>query len=225
MNIVAVIPARAGSKTIPKKNIKELAGKPLIAYSIDSALKCGFRTIVSTDSEEIAKIAEREGAEVLLRSENLAQDDTSMFEVLKSEVSKIEPAPDLILLLQPTSPLREIIHIKTAVSYLIENLDKYDSLISVEQVPEKYNPAQIIVNTIGGKKMATGVPIAKRLTRRQDFPEAFVPDGSIYLFKTENLKNGSLYGEEVMLLQTEGTININSLEDWEQAEKICQNKA
>lgn len=219
MNIVAFIPARGGSKSVPQKNIRLLGGKPLIAYSIETALSCGLKPYVSTESEEVARIAGEWGAEVIMRPENLAQDDTSMYDLLKSEVPKIEVAPDLVILFQPTSPFRKNVHVKSAISYLAENLDKYDSLISVEKVPEKWHPAQVIVSALGGKRMADGRPMSKRLTRRQEFPEAWVPTGAIYLFKASNLDKGSIYGNEVMLLETESTININSLSDFEEAEK------
>lgn len=245
-NIVAFIPARGGSKSIPRKNLKLLGKKPLIAYSIESALQVGLRVVVSTDDPEIAEVSRQYGAEVLERSKSLGQDKTSMFEVLRSEVPKVSSQGDLILLLQPTSPLRKSVHVKAAISYLSENLDKYDSLISVEKVPEKYSPYAMIVEN-GGKKMLvrrlkgikekiislvtgkkfagpslSGYPISERLIRRQDFPQCWIPDGSIYLFKAENLKKGSIYGKETMLLETEGTININNLEDWEKAEELCK---
>lgn len=238
-NLIAFIPAKGNSKSIPKKNIKELGGKPLILWSIETAQKCGLRTIVNTDSQEIIDIVFDTGVEVMKRLDNLAKDTTSMFEVLKSEVFKIKPLPDLVLLLQCTSPFRKSIHIKTAISYLQENLDKYDSLISVEKVPEKYNPSQMIISENNQKKMVlgrikswfkkdklilSGVPISQRITRRQEFPDAFIPDGAIYLFKTENLKKENLYGDRVMLLETEGTININTPEDFLEAEKLCKNK-
>lgn len=239
MNIVAFIPARGGSKSIPQKNLKELGGKPLIAYSIDSAFKAGIEQVfVSTDSEEIAKVAKEWGAEILMRSPSLAKDDTSMYDVLKSEVPKTKG--DLILLLQPTSPFREKVHIKSAISYLTANLEEYDSIVSVEKIPDKYNPAQAIIQTSNGKGMVmgkvsklkqwltgkthteptlSGVPISQRLTRRQDHPEAWVPTGSIYLFKASNLVKGSIYGSKVMLLETEPILNLNSQEDWDEAEK------
>src|SRR3990167_6895934 len=139
-NIIAFIPARGGSKSIPKKNIKLLGGKPLISYSIDSAFKSGIqKVVVSTDSQEIIDVALEAGAEVMKRPTSLAQDNTSMFEVLQSEIPKIQPQPDLVLLLQPTSPFRNTVHIKTAISYLSENTEKFYSLISVEKVPDKYS--------------------------------------------------------------------------------------
>jgi len=246
MNIVAFIPARGGSKGIPHKNIKLLGNKPLLSYSIESAFMAGLsRVIVNTDDSEIADIAKQYGAEVMYvppliaKQRGIHQDKSSMYEVLKSEVPRIKPAPDLVLLLQPTTPFRKTSHINIASSMLSKNLENYDSIISVEKVPDKYNPAVVIVDGISGKKMAigkikswfgktenvlSGVPISQRITRRQDNPQAWIPTGSIYLFKAENLKKGSIYGERVMLLETESTINLNSQEDWDLAEKWITKK-
>ena len=224
MFIFTFIPARSGSKSIKDKNVKLLGGKPLIAYSIESSLKCGLRTIVNTDSETYAEIAKQHGAETMIRSASLAQDNTSMFELLKSEIFKIDPVPDLVLLLQPTSPFRKNIHIKTAISYFLENLDKYTSLISVEKVPEKYNPAQVIVESLSGKTMANGTSISSRITKRQSFPNAWIPTGEIYIFKTSNLKKGNIYGSEVMLYESEGSININTEEDFLEATNYLENE-
>ena len=240
-NLIAFIPARGGSKSIPNKNIKELGGKPLIVYSIESALKCGLRTIVNTDSLEIANIAKSAGAEVMMRSKHLAKDATSMFDVLRSEIPKT--GADYVLLLQPTSPLRKTTHIKIALSYFEEGLDKFDSLVSVERVPERYNPYAMILENkrmvfrklIGwkekiqswftGKKYVmnlSGFPISERMTMRQDLPQCWLPTGEIYLFKSENLKQGNIYGKEVMLYECEGSPNLNTLSDWEECEKLCK---
>ena len=208
--IISLIPARSGSKSIPHKNIKELCGKPLIAYSIEASLKCGLRTIVSTDSEEYAKIATEYGAEVLMRSAELAKDETSMYEVLKNEIPKT--GAEHVLLLQPTTPFRTKAEIESAINLL----ELYDSVVSVEEVPEKWNPAQVFVEG----KLANGRPIKDRITRRQDFPKAYTPTGSIYAFKTKNLEQGSIYGDNVGLLITESRTNINTLSDWEEAEKL-----
>ena len=222
-NLVALIPARAGSKSIPNKNIKLLGGKPLISYTIESAFKAGIeRVIVSTDGEEIAKVAREYGAEVLMRPPELAEDNTSMFAVLKSEIPKIEPLPEFVIVLQPTTPFRERMHIRMAIEFLAKNWEKYDSLIAVERVPEKWNPAQVIVSTPLGHRMASGAKIAQRITQRQSFPEAWVPTGSLYLFKTSNLEKGSIYGNETMLVETSSTININSPDDWGEAEKLIK---
>lgn len=219
---VAFIPARGGSKSIPRKNAKFLGGKPLIVWSIDSALEAGLRVVVSTDDEEIAEIArERGGVEILMRPSELAQDETSMFDVLKSEIPKIQPAPEIVILLQPTTPFRNPMEITMAAGM---HVDELDSLITVEPVPEKYNPAQVIISDYKGNRMASGEPIANRITRRQEFPHAYVPTGSVYAFKPSNLEKGSFYGERVMLLQTESTININDMADWEEAEQYVKSR-
>ena len=197
---------------------------------------------MNTDGDEIAKVAQEYGAEVMMRPSNLAGDKTSMFDVLSSEIPKITPKPTFILLLQPTSPFRSQLHINIAVNRLLNKADEYDSIVGVERVPEKYNPAQVIIETPGGKGMImgklksifsktkytkpslSGVPISQRLTDRQSFPTAWIPIGSIYLFKVENLKKGSLYGESVMLLENEGTININDESDFQEAIKYLKNQ-
>ena len=218
MNVVCFIPARSGSKSIPGKNIKELGGKPLIVWTIETAFEAGLRVVVSTDGEDIAEIARQAGAEVIIRASSLAQDKTSMFEVLKSEIPRIDPVPDLVMLLSPTVPFRSKLHIKMALATFAKSLDKYDSLITAFRVPNKYHPSEAIVSSPFGLKMATGVPISQRLTRRQSYPEAWIPSGSIYLFKTSNLEKGNLYGANTTILETEETININSQEDFLEAE-------
>jgi len=245
MNIVAFIPARGGSKSIPRKNIKELGGKPLIAYSIEQAFQSGIENIVvSTDDTEIASIAREYGADVLSRPAHLAGDKTPMLNVLRHEIDRITPRPQVVLLLQPTYPFREKFHIKTALNYLEENYSRFDSVVSVNKIPPKYHPAEAILDVFGNKRMFlrklktmtekimsvfTGrkyiysqLPIFKiseRMTRRQDYPEAWIPSGSIYLFKTANLEKGSIYGESTLLLETPEAVNINEKEDWEKAEE------
>ena len=220
--MICFIPARGGSKSIPNKNIKLLGGKPLIAYSIELGLQVCLRVIVSTDSKEIAQVAKDYGAEVLMREPELAQDDTSMFEVLRAQVPRIDPNEDDCLLLQPTTPFRDIDTVKSAIQWFEDRHP--DSLITVEEVPEKFNPAQVIVGTLKDHTMADGRPIKDRLTRRQDFPKAFIPTGSLYIFKIKNLKHGSIYGTDVALFETEHTTNINTEADWLEAE-LCLQKS
>lgn len=220
--MIAFIPARGGSKSVKKKNIKELGGKPLIAWTIEQALATTDRVIVNTDDDEIAKVAKKYGAEVQKRPSKLGKDDTSMFEVLESEIPKIEPIPEFVLLLQPTTPFRNKMQIKMAVSYFANNLEEYDSLVGVERVPDKWHPSETIVKTPSGLRMANGAQISQRITRRQDYPEAYVPTGSIYVFKTSNLESGSFYGDKIMLMEIDGTVNINSEGDFKEAWKLLQ---
>jgi len=250
MNIVAFIPARSGSKSIPGKNIKPLGGKPLIAWTIESIpANLIPRIVVNTDGEEIAEVAKQYGVEVMMRPTSLSGDKTSMLEVLRSEVAKLNPQPDAIMLLQPTVPFRNSFHVKMAIEMLRSSWEKYDSVITVERIPEKYHPMLAIMGTQGGNQMIfvklsglwdkvkslfgaknyegpslTGYPISRRVTRRQDHPEAWVPTGSVYLFKTSNLKSGSFYGDKVMLMEVEPTININDPDDFEEAEQYLINK-
>lgn len=213
--IIAFIPARSGSKGIKDKNIKELNGKPLIAYSIESAFKSGVdRVIVNSDSEEYLKIAEKYGALGMLRPKELAEDKTSMYEVLKNEIPKIEEKPEVIVLLSPTVPLRKNIHIKTGISFFVANMNEYDSLMAVQRVPHEYNPAQVIVSTPLGLRMSDGRKIKDRITSRQKYPDAYVTSQGLYIFKTSNLEKGSIYGEKTMLLECEKSIDINTTEDW-----------
>ena len=241
-SVVCIIPARGGSKSIPNKNIKELGGKPLIVWSIEDAKVAGFsRIIVSTDSKEIADIARDNGAEVMYVSpikakiRGIHQDKSSMYQVLKSEIPRITPLPDYVMLLQPTTPFRNTLHTKIAMK-LLPSSPEYDSLVSVERVPDKYNPGQVIIDVNDAKRMLFrkstllerlrgkvdqsfgGYPLAQRLTRRQDHPTAWVPTGAIYMLKTSNLKTGSIYGSNVMLIEGESTHNINTQEDWDEAE-------
>jgi len=221
-NIIAFIPCRSLSKSIKDKNIKELGDKPLITWSIEVGLKAGLRTIVNSDSQEYLDIAKKWDAETMLRPEELGRDNVSMFEVLESEVFKIEPVPELVVLLQPTTPFRSITKIKMGIDYLLNN-SEYDSLIIAERVPDKYAPEQVIISTPTGLQMANGRPIPQRITIRQQHKESWIPSGT-YIFKTSNLKEGSLYGEKTMIMETEGTININSEKDWEEAVKYYNKK-
>lgn len=221
--IIGFIPARSGSKSIPDKNIKILGGKPLLSYTIESALKAGLdRVIVNSDSEEYLKIAKEYGAEKMLRPKKLAKDNTSMYEVLKNEIPKIEPKPDVVVLLSPTVPFRKVVLIKTALSYFINNLNDYDSLMAVKRVPNEYNPSQVIISTSFGLKMADGKQIPNRLTRRQEYPEAYVTSQGLYIFKTANLEKGSIYGDKTMLLECDESIDINSQDDWDKVEKLIK---
>jgi len=218
--MIAFIPARSGSKSVPDKNIKDLGGKPLLAWSIEAAQKADIqRIIVNTDSEAYATIAKEFGAEVQMRPDNLGKDDTSMFALLKSEIPKLDYAPEIVILLQPTFVFRKSLYIRTAISYLVNN-PEYTSVVSVERVPEKWHPDTVIVNTQIGYRMANGMPIAQRKTRRQDHSDAFVPTGSLYVFRTSNLENGNFYGDKVMLLEGETGININSEQDFRDCEKL-----
>jgi CMP-N,N'-diacetyllegionaminic acid synthase len=130
--IIAIIPARSGSKGLKDKNIKELKGKPLIAYTIEAAKKSEIfdRIIVSTDSEKYAEISKKYEAEVpFLRSNENSGDKAGSWEVVKEVLSKLDEKYDIVILLQPTSPLRTSQNIKEAIDLFFEK--NADTLFSV----------------------------------------------------------------------------------------------
>jgi N-acylneuraminate cytidylyltransferase len=224
MNILAIIPARGGSKGLPGKNTKQLGNQPLISYTINQAIKCDCFTkiIVSTDDDTIAKIARNFGAEIpFTRPVELATDSATSISVVQHAVNFLEEKReffDAVCLLQPTSPFRESGFINKAISVFIKK--KSDSLVSVIQVPHEYNPHWVFEgNEKGFLHVATGEK--EIITRRQELPKAFIRDGSIYVTKVETIKNGTLYGDSISYVESnpELYINIDTAADWEKAEE------
>ena len=141
MHVVALIPARGGSKGIPRKNLAPLAGKPLLLWAIDAALAADTvtRVVVSTDDDEIAAAAG--DAELLRRPAELAGDDTPMLEVIRHALEHVEPC-EVLVLLQPTSPLRRPEQVDEAVRMLLES--GADTVVSVVEVPHRYEPSSLM---------------------------------------------------------------------------------
>lgn len=226
LNILAIIPARGGSKGVPGKNSKLLAGKPLIAYSIEAAQasKLILTTIVSTDDEQIAAIAKHYGAEVpFIRPAELATDSARSLDVVLHAIDFLtsqERYFDAVCLLQPTTPFRAEGFIDTCIDTFIEQ--KVDSLVSVQVVPHEYNPHWTFESDANGNlHIATGEE--NIISRRQDLPKAFIRDGSVYLTKVSVLKEQqSLYGKSIGYVESDAIqyVNIDTLEDWALAEKL-----
>ncbi|MDQ3822052.1 MAG: acylneuraminate cytidylyltransferase family protein [Actinomycetota bacterium] len=143
MDVVGLIPAREGSKGIPRKNLVPLAGKPLLAWTVEaaSASRTLTRTVVSTDWDEAAELARQLGAEVLGRPRDLATDDTPMLAVVRHALAELGRF-DVLVLLQPTSPLRRAEHVDEAVRLLLES--GADSLVSVVEVPHQFRPGKLM---------------------------------------------------------------------------------
>ncbi|OGZ35141.1 MAG: hypothetical protein A2V60_01455, partial [Candidatus Portnoybacteria bacterium RIFCSPHIGHO2_01_FULL_39_19] len=185
--ILAIIPARGGSKGIPKKNIRLLTNKPLIAYTIEAALKSKLldRVIVSTEDKEIKEISKRYKAEVVKRPKKLSGDTTPMQSVLEHIISYLKKhgnyKPNIIVLLQPTSPLRAAHHIDEAINKFLE--EKYDSLLSVcpsHAFIWKINRSTAICINYDFKKRT------RKQARRQDRKPEYKENGAIYITKYEN---------------------------------------
>ncbi|MDY7394207.1 acylneuraminate cytidylyltransferase family protein [Aureibaculum sp. 2210JD6-5] len=227
MRILGLIPARGGSKGVPKKNIKLLGGKPLLQYTTEVALKSKLlsKVVLSSDDDEIIEIGKKLGLEVPYRRPELLADDNSptlpviqhMLQFLKD---KYNEEFDTVCLLQVTTPFRTVEFLDNAIQKFIKS--DVDSLISVQKVPHEYNPHWVFVrNHIGNLEIATGDK--EIIARRQELPEAFHRDGSIYITKTETLlKKKSLYGDSVAHIESpkESYVNIDTIDDWKKAEII-----
>lgn len=225
MRILGLIPARGGSKGVPKKNIKLLGKIPLIEYTINSARDSTLLTeiVVSTDDEEIAIAAEISGYKPpFIRPAEIAQDASTSLEVVQHAIAFFESQNiffDAVCLLQPTNPFREKGLIDLAIEKFIAA--KADCLLSVLTIPEEFNPHWAFEeNENGLLKIATGEE--QIIPRRQDLPLAFHRDGSIYITKTSVIKNGSLYGKSIAYLESNPQfhVNIDTMKDWEKAERL-----
>jgi N-acylneuraminate cytidylyltransferase/CMP-N,N'-diacetyllegionaminic acid synthase len=185
----AIIPARGGSKGIPGKNLKPAAGKPLIAWTVETALAATLldRVIVSTDSPEIADVARRYGAEVpFMRPAHLAQDDTPGIAPVLHAAQWLADnegyQPDMIMLLQPTSPLRIPEDIDRAIELIREK--GADAIVSVTPVEaHPYWMKQID----GAGRMTDFIKLDQPIERRQDLPELYTVNGAIYVARYEVL--------------------------------------
>ncbi len=226
MRVLGIIPARGGSKGIPRKNLKLLHGKALLAYTTESALESKrlSRVILSTDDEEIAETGRALGVEVpFIRPSELANDTSPTFPVVMHAVRQMENDGflfDAICLLQPTNPLRRAEDIDACVE-LFETSGA-DSVISVLPVPHQYNPKWVYWRDAAGD-MVLSTGENSPVSRRQDLPPAFHREGSVYVTRRAVLdSHGDLYGGKVLgyEIEPERSVNVDTKEDWDQAEKM-----
>jgi CMP-N,N'-diacetyllegionaminic acid synthase len=228
MKLLGIITARGGSKGIPRKNIKPLAGKPLMAYTIEAAKGSGIfdRIVVSTEDQEIADVAKKYGAEVLMRPQELAQDTTPTLPVLTHVVTELKNQgyePDAVAILQPTSPLRTPEHVREAAQLFKSS--KADCVMSVNLVPADYNPHwQFTVAPDGTASIYTGESFANIIRRRQELEQTYTRNGALYIFKTELLfkDTPTFYGSTVRayVMDPSVSVNINTPEEFDLAEKL-----
>mgnify|MGYP002620749266 CR=1 FL=1 len=224
--ILAVIAARAGSKGLPGKNVLDCAGKPLIAWTIEAALASAAvdRVLVSTDSEEIAAVAEAHGAWVpFLRSAELAEDDSGIVDVIKDVLARLREQSlefDYVLLLQPTSPLRTTVHIDEAIAkYFSTRTSDDDTLVSVKTVDSK------VLWVLGEDERSGyvfnhyGMDLSDN-ARRQDLPRCYAPNGAIYLARSAGF-NG-FYGPHTRayVMTAAASIDVDYQEDLDRAARM-----
>jgi CMP-N-acetylneuraminic acid synthetase len=224
---VALITARGGSKGLPRKNILPINGAPLISWTIDASLKANSinRVFVSTDDAEIAQISLKFGAEVIDRPEAISGDFSTSEDAVLHAINSLKGIGvnvRKICLLQPTSPLRKSSHIDKAFDVLSNK--KCKGVVSVFE--SRYNAAKAYKiskdGTISGL-LFSDAPY----TPRQQLPNAYFPNGAIYLFTAESfLENNTLPRNNVypLLMQEDESVDIDSLQDLKQAELLMKEK-
>jgi len=223
--VLGLVPARGGSKGVPGKNVRPLAGHTLLEYTARAASESGVldRIILSTDSPEIAEAGRRAGLEVpFMRPAALAADDTPMVRVIEhalTEMSGQRWSPEIVVLLQPTSPLRRPDHIRDAVRMLRET--GADSVVTVVEVPRHLSPDYVM--RIEGDRLKPFLPDGSRVTRRQDARPAYSRDGTVYAFRRSTIdRTGGIYGEDCrpLLIDACDSLSIDSPADWDEAERL-----
>ena len=221
MNILAIIPARSGSKGVPDKNIKLLGGKPLIAYSIAAAKKSKLinRVIVTTDSEIYAELAKEYGSEVpFLRPAEIAGDYSTDYEFMKHVIDWLDENenyyPDFVLNLRPVTPFRDPRLIDKAIETLIDSSEA-TSLRSAHEMPETaYKMCEIDGGYI--KSICNGSFDHDNANKpRQAFPTTFTPNGYVDVMRTSYInKNKLLYGNRVKAFITPVSYEVDTLDDF-----------
>ena len=226
--MIAIIPARGGSKGLPGKNIKELNGKPLISYTIEAALNSKYITkvIVTTDSEEIADVAIKSGAEVpFMRPDELASDTASAIDVYLHAVDfmkdKYNDSMEKFMVLLPTAPLRKTSHIDEAVEKFL--LSKADTLISVKEAetPATWYMIKDDKDCIQNAGFGTG----NAVTNRQMNSQYYVPNGAIYILDYNLLKNSRTYYSNntiAYIMSAEESVDIDTLTEFMYAEFLIK---
>ncbi|WP_196886363.1 cytidylyltransferase domain-containing protein [Aureivirga sp. CE67] len=186
MKVLGIIPARGGSKGVLRKNIREVDGKPLIHYTIDTALKSSkiSKLLVTTDDLEIKEVSEKAGCEVQLRTKENATDTAKIEGVIDEVLSKLDENYDIIILLQPTAPIRETEDIDNVIKVFSEN-QTIESVVSVIELDD-IHPARMY--RLGEKAEMISLNPELEKKRRQELPKVYLRNGSIYAVRTDIFK-------------------------------------
>ena len=229
-NIVCIIPARGGSKAIPKKNIKMLGGHPLVTYSIAAAKLSSLieNVIVTTDSEEIAEICRNYGADVpFLRPAEISRDNSVDIEFLQHYIDycisvNVEP-PEYMVHFSPTVPFREPIQIDKGITEIIENPEA----TSLRSVYLSGTSPYKVFNMEGPylKGFFPEYHVKEYYNMpRQTFPETFIPTGVVDVVRTSTINNGSLHGDKMIGFKTDYVPNIDTFDDFDLAVEALDDK-
>ncbi len=227
MKVLGIIPARKGSKGVPNKNMKLLAGKPLLSYTMQIASQSTLlhSVIISTDSDEMMQLAKTYNISApFKRPDELATDTTPTIEVIIHALNYYEQNQtsfDAVCLLQPTYPFREMGFIDKCIEKFIAT--GTDTLISILPVPHQFNPHWVFFQNNEGS-LVNAMHNDNIITRRQQLPPAYIRDGSVYIIKTDTiLQRHSLFGNKVegILSNPELYINIDTVKDFETAQLLA----
>jgi CMP-N-acetylneuraminic acid synthetase len=226
LNIIGIIPARGGSKGVPKKNIKKLNGKPLIYYTIKEAKKSKLLTkfFVSTENKEISETVNKYGVEIIPRPKVLANDKTSTLMVIRHAINylieKKITDPDIIVILQPTSPLRKANDIDKCIKFFLDN--RFSTVVSVS---ESKHPPSWTFNIIKNKLQQ--IIKSPQSTRRQDLQPVYYLNGAVYVTLSKNLlKKKFRFGKGNLpyKMPPYRSIDIDTELDFKIAELLIRNK-
>ena len=224
MDKIAIIPARSGSKGLKDKNIIDLCGKPMIFYTMEAALETGefSRVIVTTDSEKYGQIVSQANVEVIYRDENVSNDNASMFNVIEDLFNKIEVCFDYFVLLQPTSPLRNHVHIQEAIELFESRYDEFDFLVSMKEAEHN----RLLVNRIDDDLSLKYFDTDFANYRRQSYME-YSPNGALFIGKPNAyLEKKHFFGKRAIAykMSAQDSIDVDSEIDYRIAELFIKEK-
>jgi N-acylneuraminate cytidylyltransferase len=214
--VLGVVPARGGSKGVPRKNVLMVGGKPLVRWTIDAALRCRYidRLILSSDDSEIIDVALQAGCEVPFRREPaLATDESTSVDVVIDAVTRL-PGFEIVVLLQPTSPLRSTVDIDSALELLVSS--GAPSCVSLREAED--HPFLTYQVAGDGRLSRFANPSSGASLRRQDLPAAWTLNGAIYIARTDWLieKRTFVTGDTVgFRMPLERSLDVDTLEDIE----------
>lgn len=219
-NFLFIIPARGGSKGVLRKNIRDLAGKPLIAWTIEEAKKSKFadRIILSSEDAEIIQVAKHYGCEVpFIRPKELAQDCTPGIDIVLHAIEQC-PGYEYVVLLQPTSPLRTVDDIDGCIQFFLDN--HADSSVTLKEVDE--SPYWMYTKNDEGQ-LTNLIKQDLLITRRQDLPKVYALNGAVYVAKTEFIKTHKSFLTESTsgyVMPKERSYDIDTMKDFRICEEI-----
>lgn len=222
---LAIIPARGGSKRLPHKNIEILAGKPMITWTIEASNKSKYidHVVVSSDDHEILEISQSSGTNTLKRPKHLAEDNSTTIDVLKHTIKEVGSKFDYVLLLQPTSPLRNNMHIDQAIEWLFYK--SADAVISVCEVEHSPQWSSTLDENLSMANFLSKDIINKR---SQDLQAYYRLNGAIYIYRTDLLlKQNSLFLEENVFafkMGRESSVDIDNQIDFHLAGLLLQHQ-